>query len=91
MEVDVKESNAVTAGANSGDKGMPKAASNASGVSTPGNGGTWEDLGGPSPENYKTDDESAKLKTPGATLNQVKDLVNMGAKPVDQTAWTLKK
>ena len=80
MEVDVKESNAVTAGANSGDKGMPKAASNASGVSTPGNSGTWEDLGGPSPENYKTDDESAKLKTPGATLKQVKDVVNKGAK-----------
>ena len=91
MEVDVKESNAVTAGANSGDKGMPKAASNASGVSTPGNGGTWEDLGGPSPENYKTDDESAKLKTPGATLKQVKDVVNKGAKPGDQTAGTLKK
>ena len=80
MEVDVKESNAVTAGANSGDKGMPKAASNASGVSTPGNSATWEDLGGPSPENYKTDDESAKLKTPGATLKQVKDVVNKGAK-----------
>ena len=91
MEVDVKESNAVTAGANSGDKGMPKAASNASGVSTPGNSGTWEDLGGPSPENYKTDDESAKLKTPGATLKQVKDVVNKGAKPGDQTAGTLKK
>ena len=83
MEVDVKESNAVTAGANSGDKGMPKAASNASGVSTPGNSGSWEDLGGPTPENYKTDDESAKLKTPGATLKQVKDVVNKGAKPAD--------
>ena len=71
MEVDVKESNAVTAGANAGDKALPKAASNASGVSTPGNNGTWEDLGGPTPENYKTDDESAKLKTPGASLSQV--------------------
>ena len=91
MEVDVKESNAVTAGANAGDKALPKAASNASGVSTPGNNGTWEDLGGPTPENYKTDDESAKLKTPGATLKQVKDVVNKGAKPGDQTAGTLKK
>ena len=91
MEVDVKESNAVTAGANSGDKAMPKAASNAAGVSTPGNSGSWEDLGGPTPENYKTDDESAKLKTPGASLKQVRDVVNKGAKPGDQTAGTLKK
>ena len=91
MEVDVKESNAVTAGANSGDKGMPKAASNAAGVSTPGNDGSWEDLGGPTPENYKTDDESAKLKTPGASLSQVKNVVNKGAKPGDQTAGKLKK
>ena len=91
MEVDVKESNAVTAGANSGDKGMPKAASNAAGVSTPGNDGSWEDLGGPTPENYKTDDESAKLKTPGASLAQVKNVVNKGAKPGDQTAGKLKK
>ena len=42
-----------------------------------------EDLGGPTPENYKTDDDSAKLKTPGATLKQVKDVVNKGAKPAD--------
>ena len=42
-----------------------------------------EDLGGPTPENYKADDDSAKLKTPGATLKQVKDVVNKGAKPAD--------
>ena len=80
MEVDVKESNAVTAGAAAADKSLPKAGSNAAGVSTPGNDGTWEDLGGPTPENYKVDDDSAKLKTPGATLKQVKDVVNKGAK-----------
>ena len=45
--------------------------------------GGWEDLGGPTPENYKSDDDSAKLKTPGATLKQVKDVVNKGAKPAD--------
>ena len=28
------------------------------------------------PENYKSDDDSAKLKTPGGTLKQVKDVVN---------------
>ena len=30
--------------------------------------GSVEDLGGPTPENYKVDDDSAKLKTPGTTL-----------------------
>ena len=45
--------------------------------------GSVEDLGGPTPYNYKTDDDSAKLKTPGATLKQVKDVVNKGAKPAD--------
>ena len=38
-----------------------------------------EDLGGPTPENYKPDDDSAKLNTPGGTLKQVKDVVNKGA------------
>ena len=80
MEVDVQESHAVTAGAAAADKSLPKAGSNAAGVSTPGNSGSWEDLGGPTPENYKVDDDSAKLKTPGATLKQVKDVVNKGAK-----------
>ena len=46
-------------------------------------GGTVEDLGGPTPQNYKPDDDSAKLKTPGATLKQVKDVVNKGAKPAE--------
>jgi len=45
--------------------------------------GSWEDLGGPTPENYKPDDDSAKLKTPGATLKQVKDVVNKGAKAAE--------
>ncbi len=45
--------------------------------------GNWEDLGGPTPENYKSTDDSAKLKTPGATLAQVKDVVNKGAKAAD--------
>jgi hypothetical protein len=49
--------------------------------STPGQTGSWEDLGGPDPSNYKPTDDSAKLKTPGATLKQVKDVVNKGAKP----------
>ena len=35
----------------------------------------WEDLGGPTPQNYKSDDDSAKLKTPGGNLKQVSDVV----------------
>ena len=38
-----------------------------------------EDLGGPTPENYRPDDDSAKLKDPAATLAQVKDVVNARA------------
>jgi len=45
--------------------------------------GNVEDLGGPTPENYKPDDDSAKLKTPGGTLKQVKDVVTKGAKPAE--------
>jgi hypothetical protein len=45
--------------------------------------GNWEDLGGPSPENYRPDDDSAKLNTPGKTLSQVRDIVNKGAKSAD--------
>jgi hypothetical protein len=45
--------------------------------------GNWEDLGGPTPENYKTDDDSAKLKEPSATLASVKNVVNKGAKPAE--------
>ena len=37
--------------------------------------GNWEDLGGPTPQNYKSDDDSAKLKTPGGNLKQVSDVV----------------
>ena len=69
------EENAVTKGAKPSEP-MQK-------LSTGGTPATWEDLGGPTPENYKSDDDSAKLKTPGATLKQVKDVVNKGAKPAD--------
>jgi hypothetical protein len=43
--------------------------------------GTVEDLGGPTPENYKPDDMSAALKAP--SLATVKDIVNRGAKPAE--------
>ena len=77
METGTNQSKtAVNANAKAAD---PMATGNASGVMTPGQGAAYEDLGGPTPENYKTDDDSAKLKTPGATLNQVKDVVNAKA------------
>jgi len=52
-------------------------------VMAPGQTGSWEDLGGPTPENYRPDDDSATLKTPGATLSQVRDVVNAKASPAD--------
>ena len=53
----------------------------ATSVATPGQAASYEDLGGPTPENSKPDDHSNALKTPGATLKQVKDVVNKGADP----------
>ena len=77
MEVKTQQSRtAVNAGAKPADP-MPKMAdpgTQLAGV---------EDLGGPTPENYKPDDDSAKLNTPGGTLKQVKDVVTKGAKAAD--------
>jgi hypothetical protein len=76
MEVKTQQSKtAVNAGAAAADP-MPK-------LTTGGTPPTYEDLGGPTPENYKTDDDSAKLKTPGGTLKQVKDVVTKGAGKAD--------
>ena len=76
MEVKTQQSRtAVNAGASAADP-MPK-------LTTGGTPATYEDLGGPTPENYKVDDDSAKLKTPGGSLKQVKDVVNKGAKSAD--------
>ena len=41
--------------------------------------GSYEDLGGPTPDNYKSDDDSAKLREP--KVKTVADVVNRGAKP----------
>jgi hypothetical protein len=68
--------NVVTKGAKPAE---PMQSGNASGVMTPGQTGAWEDLGGPTPENYRPDDDSAKLKDPATTLSQVKDVVNSKA------------
>ena len=72
MEVGTKQSKtAVNAGAKPADSMDTSIA------------GSYEDLGGPTPENYKPDDDSAKLKTPGGTLKGVKDVVTKGAKPAE--------
>ena len=46
--------------------------------------GTYEDLGGPTPENYKADDDSAKLREP--KIKTVADVVNKGAKKAEGMA-----
>ena len=65
------EENQVTAGAGKAD---PMQSS----------GAQVEDLGGPTPENYRPDDDSAKLKDPAATLAQVKDIVNAKAAKAEE-------
>jgi len=70
MEVGTSQSNtAVNAEAKTGDSMDTSIA------------GSYEDLGGPTPENYKSDDDSAKLKEP--TLKTVNDVVNKGAGKAD--------
>ena len=44
-------------------------------LTTGGTSQTWEDLGGPTPENNSPTGDSNKLKTPGKTLKQVSDAV----------------
>ena len=68
MEVGTKQSKtAVNANAK---PGMPMEK-----LTTGGTPPTVEDLGGPTPDNYKPDNDSAKLKAPGGTLKQVSDVV----------------
>jgi hypothetical protein len=69
--------NVVTKGAASAEP-MPKLSH-----STPGQTGAWEDLGGPTPDNYRTDDNSAKLKEP--TVKTVADVVNSKAVKKEET------
>ena len=77
MEVKTQQSKtAVNANAKPGDP-MPTMADPGTGLAS------VEDLGGPTPENSKPDDDSNKLNTPGMTLKQVKDIVNKKAKPAD--------
>ena len=75
--------NVVTKGAKPAEP-MPK-------LTTGGIPPTVEDLGGPTPENYKVDDDSAKLKDPSMILKQVKDIVNKGAKPAEPAPKGMKE
>jgi hypothetical protein len=77
MEAGTKQSKtAVNAGAAAADP-MPTMADPGTQLAS------VEDLGGPTPENYKSDDDSAKLKEPGATLKQVRDVVTKSAGKAD--------
>ena len=76
MEVGTKQSKtAVNASAKPAEP-MPK-------LTTGGTPPNVEDLGGPTPDNYSPTNDSAKLKPPGGTLKQVRDVVNKGAKAAD--------
>ena len=74
--------NVVTKGAKPAE---PMQSGNVSGVATPGQTGAWEDLGGPTPENYRPDDDSAKIKDPATTLAQVRNVVNAKAMAAEET------
>ena len=64
MEEEVKQSKtAVNANAKPAEP-MPK-------LTTGGTSPSYEDLGGPTPENYSPTNDSAKLKDPSGSLKQV--------------------
>ena len=69
--------NPVTRGAKAGDpmKSVDDSTS-------PGASASYEDLGGPTPQNYKSTDNSAKVKE--ASVKTVKDIVNKGAAAADK-------
>ena len=81
MEVGTKQSKGpVTANAKAGDP-MPK-------LTTGGTSVGYEDLGGPTPDNYSPTNDSAKIKEP--KIKTVRDVVNKGAKPADPMPQGLK-
>ena len=78
MEVKTQQSKtAVNSGAGKGDP-MPTTPNY-----VPDGQGAVEDLGGPTPENSKPDDNSNMLKTPTATIKQVKDVITKNAGKAD--------
>ena len=78
MEVKTQQSStAVNSGAAKGDP-MPTTPNY-----VPDGQGAVEDLGGPTPENSKPDDNSNMLKTPTGTIKQVKDVITKNAGKAD--------
>ena len=78
MEVKTQQSKtAVNSGAGKGDP-MPTTPNY-----VPDGQGAVEDLGGPTPENSKPDDNSNMLKTPTGTIKQVKDVITKNAGKAD--------
>lgn len=84
QEMDAKNSQSKTA-VNSGAKSA-EPMQKLSGNIPPGQTVGWEDLGGPTPENYKNDDDSAKFKDASGRISQVKDVVNKDAKAAEPMA-----
>jgi hypothetical protein len=79
MEIGTKQSRtAVNASAKPGDS-MAKLTTGIPAGQT----GNWEDLGGPDPSNYRSTDDSAKLKDPAEILKTVQNIVNRNAKPAE--------
>jgi len=75
METGTKQSRtAVNAGAKPAEPMKGLSPSIVPGQSSP------EDLGGPTPTDYKPDNDSAKLKDPSGPLKKVSNVVNKGAK-----------
>ena len=68
--------NPVTRGAKAADP-MKKVDDSTS----PGASASYEDLGGPTPQNYKSTDDSSKIKS--ANIKTVQDIVNKGAGKAD--------
>jgi len=80
-EMEAKNPHSVTQvnrGAKSGDPMKKLTTGVPDGMST-----EYEDLGGPTVENSKPDDESNAIKDPSARLKKVSDAVTRGAKPAE--------
>ncbi len=76
MELPSQSKTKANAAAKPGDP-MPKAGSNASNVQTPGNSASYQDLGGPTVDNSKPDDDSNKLSS-GTGVTQSSTASNSG-------------
>ena len=76
MELPSQSKTKANAAAKPGDP-APKAGSNASNVQTPGNSASYQDLGGPTVDNNKPDDDSNKLSS-GSGVTQSSTAVNSG-------------